>query len=69
MLLQLNPMLPVNTPKGEGYAFLVIDYSQEHDLLFTVMLDNGEVWTFSNKEIRGCKNISMDRKDPSKPNG
>jgi len=47
----------------EGYAFLVIDYSQEHDLLFTVALDNGEIWTLSNKELRFCKNVSMDRKD------
>lgn len=58
-------MIPVYSlrHKMEGYAFLVIDYSQEHDLLFTVALDNGEIWTLSNKEIRFCKNISMDRKD------
>ena len=50
----------------EGYAFLVIDYSQEHDLLFTVALDNGEIWTINNKELRFCKNISMDRKSINK---
>ena len=46
-MLQLNPMIPVYSlrHKMEGYAFLVIDYSQEHDLLFTIALDNGEIWT------------------------
>lgn len=64
MIHQLNPMIPVYSlqHKMEGYAFLVIDYSQEHDLLFTVALDNGEIWTLNNKEIRFCKNISLDRK-------
>ncbi len=50
----------------EGYAFLVIDYSQEHNLLFTCAMDNGEIWTLNNKEIRFCKNISMDRKEIKK---
>jgi hypothetical protein len=45
----------------EGYAFLVIDYSQEHNLLFTCAMDDGEIWTLSNKDIRFCKNISLDR--------
>ena len=64
MIVQLNPMIPVYSlqHKMEGYAFLVIDYSQEHDLLLTVALDNGEIWTINNKELRFCKNISMDRK-------
>ena len=36
-ILQLDPMVPVYSIEHnmEGYAFLVIDYSQEHDLLFT----------------------------------
>lgn len=63
MILQLDPMIPVfRVSDGmEGYAFLVIDYSQEHDLLFTCAMDNGEIWTYSNKEIRFCKNISLER--------
>ena len=63
-MLQLNPMIPIKrvSDNMEGYAFLVIDYSQEHDLLFTCAMDNGEIWTLNNKEIRFCKNISLDRK-------
>ena len=58
-MLQLNPMIPIKRVSDnlEGYAFLVIDYSQEHDLLFTCAMDDGEIWTLSNKEIRFCKNI------------
>lgn len=57
-------MIPILRVKDnmEGYAFLVIDYSQEHDLLFTCAMDNGEIWTLSNLEIRMPKNISLDRK-------
>ena len=64
MLVQLNPMIPIMrvSDKMEGFAFLVIDYSQEHDLLFTCAMDNGEIWTLNNKEIRFCHNISMERK-------
>ena len=63
-MLQLNPMIPIFrvSDEMEGYAFLVIDYSQEHNVLFTCAMDNGEIWTLSNKEIRFCKNISLDRK-------
>jgi hypothetical protein len=65
MIIQLNPMIPIVrvSDKLEGYAFLVMDYSQEHDLLFVCAMDNGEIWTLNNREIRFCKNISMDRKE------
>lgn len=63
MIVQLNPMIPVYrvSDKMERYAFLVIDYSQEHDLLFTCATDNGKIWTLSTKELRFCKNISLER--------
>ena len=62
-MLQLNPMIPIYRLSDgmEGYAFLVIDYSQEHNLLFACAMNNGEIWTLSNQHIRFQKNISMDR--------
>lgn len=62
-MLQLSPMIPVYVPrfKMEGFAFLVHSESQEHYLLFTVALDNGEIWTLNNKEIRFVKNVTMER--------
>jgi hypothetical protein len=57
-------MLPIFrvSDNMQGYAFLVIDYSQEHNILFTCAMQNGEIWTLSNIEIRFQKNISLDRK-------
>lgn len=62
-MLQLNPMLPIiRVSDGmPGFAFIVIDYSQEHDLLFTCAMKNGEIWTLSNKDIRMQTNISLGR--------
>jgi hypothetical protein len=45
----------------KGFAFLVIDYSQEHNLMFTCAMDNGEIWTLSNQDIRFCNNVSIKR--------
>lgn len=60
---QLNPTIPVETPKGRGEAILILDYGPEHDLYWSVFLDNGgECWTFENKLIRGCLNESLGRK-------
>jgi hypothetical protein len=63
MIVQLNPTIPIIriSDKMNGYAFLIIDYSQEHHLLFVCAMDNGEIWTLNNKEIRIPKNISLDR--------
>lgn len=63
MILQLNPTIPIIRLNDgmNGYAFLVIDYSQEHHLLFTCAMDNGEIWTLSNKDIRVQDNISLNR--------
>ena len=62
MMLQLNPEIPLMTPKGEGRAFLVIDYSEDHDLLFTCFVNaTGEIWTFRNSEVRQVENITMGR--------
>ena len=50
------------TPKGKGYAHILIDYSQEHDLLWVVFLDEtGECWSYPNKDIKITKNISLGR--------
>lgn len=63
MILQLNPTIPIIrlSDKMKGYAFLVIDYSQEHDLYFTCAMDDGEIWTLNNKDIRIQENITLGR--------
>ena len=63
MMLQLNPMLPIvrNSDGMKGFAFLVIDYSQEHELLFTCAMDDGQIWTLNNKVITFDNNITLNR--------
>lgn len=64
MMLQLNPMLPVYIParKEEGYAFCLINPSQEHHVLWGIALDkSGEIWWLPNPEVRFCKNVSLGR--------
>lgn len=64
-MMQLDPPLPLNTPKGEGMAHVLIDYGPESDLYWTVFLtETGEIWTFSNRDVRASKNITLGRTDP-----
>jgi hypothetical protein len=62
MILQLSPSIPMSTPKGNGMAWLVIDYGEEHHLHWTVAIDGtGEIWTFPNPQVRALKNITIGR--------
>lgn len=49
---QLDPALPVTVEdKGAGYAIAVIDYGQEHDLIWVVVLnESGEIWCSPNPQ-------------------
>lgn len=68
MIIQLNPALPIKTPKGDGIAHFVIDYGMEHNLYWVVFIDKtGECWTYSNTEIRACKNITLGRTEIEVP--
>lgn len=63
MIMQLNPVIPVFVVSKNiaGYAFAMIDYSQEHNTLYVCGLDNGEVWTAPQSDIRMQKNWSLGR--------
>jgi hypothetical protein len=61
-MLQLDPPIPIETPKGKGLAHILIDYGIEHDLLWVTALDeNGQVWCYRNRDIRFQMNISAGR--------
>ena len=64
MMLQLDPPIPVVTPKGEALAQVLIDYGAEHDLLWVCFQEDGECWTWRNQDIRGTTNITFGRKTP-----
>ncbi len=62
MILQLNPPLPLISPKGKCYAHFLIDYGLEENLMWVTFDDDtGECWTWSNTEIRIQKNTSIGR--------
>jgi hypothetical protein len=63
MILQLNPMIPIirKTDGMKGYAFLVIDYSQEHYILFVCAMENGDIWALDNTAISMQNNPSLGR--------
>ena len=62
MIHQLNPPLPVITPKGKALAHVVIDVGIEHDLQWICFQDaTGECWTWSNPQIRAQINITLGR--------
>ena len=64
--IQLDPTIPLLTPKGSGSAIFMIDYGPEHHLLWVVIDDaTGEIWSWPNPQVRGERNISMGR--PNKP--
>lgn len=62
MIHQLNPPLPIITPKGKALAHVVIDMGIEHDLQWICFQDaTGECWTWSNPQIRAQINITLGR--------
>lgn len=68
MMMQLNPPLPVDTPRGPAYAHLVIDYSQEHYVLYVCFLqETGECWVLPNRDVKLQQNLTMGVRVPPKP--
>lgn len=68
-ILQLDPMIPVYVEGlGTGMAFALIDYSQEHFLLFAIALDDGgDIWLLDNREVKFQTNASVGRTAKIRP--
>lgn len=60
---QLNPTIPLHVlGKGDGYAIGMIDYGQEHNLIWVTAIDaTGELWCAPNHKVRLGKNWTMGR--------
>lgn len=68
MLTQLNPPIPLDTPKGKALAHFVIDYGPEHNLMWVTFVDaTGECWTWPNPKVRAQKNMTMGRLSEGTP--
>ncbi len=65
MFAQLDPALPLHVlGKGDGYAIGLIDYGQEHNLIWVTALDaSGEIWCAPNHKVRLGKNWTMGRSE------
>lgn len=69
-MLQLDPQVPVATPKGNGQAIGWLDYSQEHHMIWIVAQDaTGEVWLWANSQIRLRDNPTTGRNLGTKAEG
>lgn len=54
----------MNTVKGSGMAFAVIDYGIEHNLIWVIALDESrEIWCVPNQEVRMQKNWTAGRRE------
>lgn len=62
MILQLNPPIPMKTPRGNGFANFLVDRGMEFDLEWIVFLENSEIWSFLNRDVRLEKNYTYNRK-------
>lgn len=68
MILQLNPPLPLDTPKGPAWAHFILDYGQEHDVLWGCFVkETGECWWVANRDVRLEKNWSLGIRSPNAP--
>jgi hypothetical protein len=64
-ILQLDPPIPVTTPKGAALAHFLIDPGVEHHLQWVCFQDvTGECWTWRNPDVRAQTNVTMGRRCP-----
>ena len=61
VILELVQGVEVKTPKGKGRVWLVTEYGMEIEKLFTIILYDGTIWEFTNKDITATDNVSMGR--------
>ena len=52
----------MSCPRGSGLATFIIDEGLESQILWVIFLENGEIWTYPNHEVRLKQNITAGRK-------
>lgn len=63
MILQLDPPIPLDTPKGRALAYFLIDRGVDFDLEYVCAIDaTGECWTYRNPSVRFVTNITWGRR-------
>lgn len=59
---QLNPPIPLTTPRGDMIAHFLIDNGMEdYYYFFGAMQDSGEWWCYDNSQVRAWVNHTLRR--------
>lgn len=68
MILEIKGLIWLYTPKGKAIAKFLVDNGTESDLQWVCFQENGEVWTWSNWDVRIMDNITLGRKNANNKN-
>ena len=62
IIFEPSGFVEVDTPKGRGRVWLVTEYGPQTEKLFLcVIAATGELWEFTNQQIRVTSNLSFGR--------
>jgi hypothetical protein len=60
---EITQAIWLDSPKGLCLAKFIIDRGMDSDLEWVAVIqETGECWTFSNEDIRFCKNLTLNRR-------
>lgn len=62
MILEFTNTIWLTTPKGTALAKFLIDRGDEADIQWVCFHENGEIWTWSNWDVRAVENVTMGRR-------
>ena len=60
-IVEIEQTIWLETPKGLAVAKFLIDRGDEADLQFVCIHESGEIWTWSNWDVRAAKNVTLGR--------
>jgi hypothetical protein len=67
-IVEIEQTIWLKTPKGQALAKFMIDRGAESDLQWVcIQQDTGEIWTWSNWDVRVMPNITMGREANNAP--
>ena len=63
IIFEPHNRVEVDTPKGEGYIWLVTEYGTETDTLYTIIIkETGELWQMTHKDLKVKNNWTFNHK-------